>query len=205
MLGYGRRTLRGLLLAVLPSIWSAPGAWAQQPDRPLTLPKRDVAVIYRFEGSGTDGMHKMQVTYADAGERVRIDYFRWFEEKLPYLSLIFDHPADRLISVEAERQAYFERQIGNHDNPGVFMRTDMRLTRLGMGVVGNAPCTEWKVEVPGKDDKQGKACVTDDGIVLDLASTTPSVTSLIAAEVRYGPPPDGTFDPPAGFRRDEPP
>jgi hypothetical protein len=143
----------------------------------------------------------MQVTYTLAGERVRIEYFRWVEAKYPYLALIFDHPADRLISVQPERRAYIERPIGSNINPGILIPEDRIFTRLGTAVVAHAPCTEWKLEGRGDTVTQSTACVTDDGILLSLASVKPTVGSLTATDIHYGSPPDSTFDPPEKFRR----
>src|SRR5271166_2015594 len=93
-----RPILPGLWLALLPHLGWPSGAYAQQADRPRFIPTDDVAVIYQLDGiGGADGPRKMQITYAEGGERVRIDYFRWLEAKYPYLALIFDRPANRLI------------------------------------------------------------------------------------------------------------
>ena len=94
-------------------------AWGQQADHPLPLPKSEVAVIYRIDkGPTADGAHKLQLTYSDVGERVRVDYFRWVEAKVPYRTRIFDRPADRLITIYPERKTYTERAIGDAGNPG---------------------------------------------------------------------------------------
>jgi len=52
------------------------------------------------------------------------------------------------------------------------------------------------------DNMPYTACVTDDGIVLRLASKRPSVASLIAVDIHYGTPPDDLFSPPKGFPRE---
>ena len=44
-----RRTLPSLLLALIPGLCATSSVQAQQPDRPLALPKSDVAIIYQFE------------------------------------------------------------------------------------------------------------------------------------------------------------
>jgi hypothetical protein len=202
MLACRRQTLARLLaIASLPVLCSMPTAWAQQPDRPLLLPQSDVAVVYRFEKMPLDGPQKLLVTYSEAGQRVRIDYFHWMEAKVPYLALIFDRPANREITLIPEHRAYNERPVDNLDNPGEFLGPDLNLTRLGNAMVAQAPCTEWQVEAPGKKNDQDTACVTRDGIVLRLASKRPSAASMTAISIRYGSPPDGIFDPPPGFKR----
>jgi hypothetical protein len=180
-------------------------AWGQQADHPLPLPKSDVAVTYRLDKGPTDGPHKLQLTYSDAGERVRADYFRWIETKVPYLTRIFDRPADRLITIEPERKTYTERAIGDAGNPGTFFRENTVFTRLGSSVIANARCTEWGVQVPGKGEPGDTACVTDDGIALRIASASPAFATLTAITLGYGAPPEGFFDPPAGFRRETSP
>ena len=72
------------LIALVSLICPAMSAWAQQADRPLPLPKSEVAVIYQID-KATDAPRKLQLTYSDAGERVRVDYFRWVEAKDPLL------------------------------------------------------------------------------------------------------------------------
>jgi hypothetical protein len=205
MPGCGRRTLEGLLVAFVPMLGVAPSALGQPPDRPLQLPNSDVEVVYRFDKVPMNGPHKLKVTYTEAGQRVRVDLFRWIEAKYPYRSTIFDRPADRLITVEPERRAYSEATIGSTGNPGEFVKTDMHLKRQDTATVEHATCTEWRVDAPGKDNDQDTACVTDDGVVLRLASKRPSIASLTAIDIHYGAPPDGVFDLPAGFHKETPP
>ncbi|HME26245.1 MAG TPA: hypothetical protein VKI44_33780 [Acetobacteraceae bacterium] len=166
------------------------------------LPKSDVVVTYRFDNGPLNGPHKLQVSYSQAGERVRLDFFRWMEAKVPYKSVIFDRPGNRHIAVYPERKAYTEDPAGD-ENPGAVLRADVMFSRQGRDMVAHAPCTEWRIETPGKDFGD-TACVTDDGIVLRMASTKPSVASMIATTIHYGTPPDGIFIPPEGFRRESP-
>lgn len=200
-----RCILPGLLVALLPNLWFFPAVWAQRADSPLFLPTADVTVTYQVVGIAANGPRKMQIIYAKAGERVRIDYFRWIEAKYPYLAVIFDRPANRLISVQPERKAYIDREISGNNNPGMLLPPNMQFTRQGQSVVAHGPCTVWSIAVPNRPDDDGTACVTDDGIVLRLASTKPTVTSLTATAIHYGEPPDGTFDPPKGFKRETEP
>ena len=193
---------RGILqlVALAASPWLTTPTWAQQPDGPLLLPKNDVAVVYRFDRAGIDDYHKWQMTYADGGKRVRLDYFRWMEAKYPFLTTIYDRQADRFITIRPESKTYTERPIGNTDNPGQFLRPGMGMARGGTAVVAFAPCTDWKVQFQDTDE-QDTACVTDDGIVLRIVPSKSNVGSMTATAVHYGPPPDGVFDPPAKFKR----
>jgi hypothetical protein len=196
---------------ILPGLFMMPlmassGLCADQADRPLFLPTDDVAVIYRFDGVAPNLPRKLQITYTAKGARVRIDYFRFFEAKYPYFALIFDRPADRLISVHHESKSYYDRPIGANSNPGSLLSPDkMDFTRQGPSMVAHAPCTDWQIVVRDKQDGKGTACVTDDGVVLRLAATMPTVTTLTATTIHYGPPPDGIFAPPAGFKREPEP
>jgi hypothetical protein len=192
----------GCLVASLIILCPAVSVWGQQADHPLPLPKSEVAVTYRIDKGPTnaDAPRKLQLTYSDGGERVRMDYFRWVEAKAPYLMGIFDRPADRLITIYPERKAYTERAIGDAGNPGVFFRNNSTFTRLGDRVIANARCTEWGVQVP-KGESGDTACVTDDGIALRVAQVNPAFATLTAITIHYGSPPEGFFDPPAGFRR----
>jgi hypothetical protein len=196
-----RMPLGLLLVALLQGLWSTPSAWAQV-DRPLSLPKADVTVTYRFDKMPYGGPKKLRITYTKGGELVRVDAFRWIEAKYPTASTIFDRPGDRLIRVQPERRAYTESSVGGSPNPGALISTDILFSRQGTDTVAHAPCTEWKVEAPGKPNDQDTACVTDDGIVLRLASKRPSVASLIAIDIHYGTPPDDLFVPPKDFTRE---
>jgi hypothetical protein len=198
---HARRMPPGLLVALLQSLWSTPSAWAQV-DRPLSLPKTDVTVTYRFDKMPYGGPKKLRITYAKGGELVRVDYFRWIEAKYPSATTIFDRPGDRLIRVQTERRVYTESSVGSSPNPGALIGADISFSRQGTDTVAHSPCSEWKVEAPGKPNNQDTACVTDDGIVLRLASKRPSVASLIAIDIHYGAPPDDLFAPPKGFTRE---
>jgi hypothetical protein len=198
MSGRSRRTLLGVLAPL--TLCAAPGAGAQQPDQPLLLPTSDVVITYRSDNVPVNGPKKFKVTYAEASKRVRIDFFRWMEAKVPYESVIFDHRENRLITVYPEGKAFTEGPAGD-GNPGALLRADVTFSRRGKAVVAHAPCTEWLAQMPGTQDEQDTACVTDDGIVLRLVSSKPNVLSMTAIAIHYGTPPDGTFDLPAGFRR----
>jgi hypothetical protein len=202
-----RRTARvaGLLPVALMCLLSPAHVEAQSADRPVLLPTRDVAAIYQVSGSvPMDGAQKLQITYTKAGERTRVDYFRWIEAKYPYMAVIFDRPADRVTAIMAERRAYVERPVAKTENPAAFLRPGMRFTRQGTATVANIACTEWKVRPADKDEDAGAACVTDDGLMLRLTAAKASDASLTAIAVVYGSPPDGVFEPPAEFERRTP-
>lgn len=202
---YGHLMRVGRLVASMSVGCPATSAWGQVADHPLPLPTSEVAVIYRIDKGPADAPRKLQITYGDAGERVRVDYFRWIEAKVPYLTRIFDRPANRLIMIFPERKSYTEGALGDAGNPGTFFRENTIFTRLGNSVIANARCTEWRVEVPGRGEPGDAACVTDDGIALRIASASPAFVSLTAIAIHYGSPPQGFFDPPAGFHQETTP
>jgi hypothetical protein len=170
----------------------------------LPLPTRDVTVTYRLDGGGPEGAQKLQVTYAQTGERTRLDYFHWMEAKSPFLAVIFDRPGNRLIQVSFEQRAILERQIGDAANPGAFLKAEMHLTRQGPAKVADTACTVWQIRLPDRKDDADTACVTDDGIVLRLLSVDHSRASMTATAVGYAAPAKGLFEPPADFTRQTP-
>jgi len=195
-----RRILWGVLAAFSPVLCTAPGVGTQQADGPLRLPKSDVVVTYQLDNVPLYGPHKLQVTYILEGERVRLDFFHWMEAKVPFQSVIFDRTKNRRVTVYPEMKAFSENPAGD-DNPGILLRADAKVSRQGNAVVAHAPCTEWRIEAPA-NDAGDTACVTDDGILLRLvASNRSSIASMVATTIHYGAPPDGTFDPPTGFKR----
>lgn len=104
-----------------------------------------------------------------------------------------------------ERKAYTEHAIGDAGNPGTFFGENTIFRRLGNSVIANARCTEWEVQVPGNGEPGNTVCVTDDGIALRIPSASPAFASLTAITIHYGSPPEGFFDPPAGFHRETSP
>jgi hypothetical protein len=180
---------------------SPTAAWAQQADHPLLLPQSDVTVTYRFDRVGMNDYHKWLMTYADGGQRVRLDYFRWYEANSPFLTTIYDRPANRFITIHPESKSYAERPIGNTDNPGQLLKPDMSYTRLGAAVVAFTTCTDWKVQFRDTDEAD-TACVTDDGIMLRVVPSKPNIAAMAATNIHYGTPTEGTFDPPPKFKRE---
>ncbi len=171
------------------------------PSPPL-LPQRDVTVTYVFAGTAlpSGGTRKARITYADDGQRVRIDYYRWAEAKQPFQTIIDDRIAKRLISANLETRTYTERPPAADDRPGVFLTASMRFTRKGAATVVGLGCTEWAMVAENAKDN-GTACVTGDGVMLRLWATDPVQASITATEVHYGAAPAGSFAPPFGFER----
>ena len=94
----------GRLSTLAMSLTAAFAAVARAQDRPVLLPTRDVAIIYRLPGDSMgNSAQKMQATYADGSKKIRYDFFRFTEAKTPFASWIYDRVAERLIVVMPER------------------------------------------------------------------------------------------------------
>ena len=204
-----RRTACAVLMVAAAAMTAAaaaqtpvqPPAQASASDQPSRLPARDVAVIYRINGVGMEGAHKVQITYTSRGERSRVDYFRWMEAKYPFLGIIFNRPADQLVTVMPERRAYVVRNIGKLGNPAELLKNDLRFAREGEAKVAELDCTDWKYRLSNTNDDLGTACITDEGLLLRLTSAKSKDFSLTATVVSFGSPPDSIFQPPPDFTR----
>jgi hypothetical protein len=194
-------TLGILLLAVAVSV-----AAARAQDKPLFAPTRDVTVQYNLTGADQqNGAEKLQVAYADGGQRVRMDYFRYPEAKNPFGSLIYDGKARQVLMILPEEYTYIVRDAGKVANPSKLLDANMEFKRQGTDTVAGVNCTQWLITAYGKP---GSACVTDDGVVLRIARTEPKPGAMEAYAVAYGSQPDDVFSVPLDFKRlapDEPP
>jgi hypothetical protein len=178
---------------------------AQAQEHPHFLPSKDVVVTYRLSGGDMgNGAQKLRVTYADGGQRERIDYFRWVEANYPFSALVIDRAADKLLIINGEAKAYIETNIGKLMTPDMrFASPNMHYTRLAITAVADQPCTDWTIQpldikVPG-----GTVCVTDGGLILRVTQTGIATPGMVALSVAYGSPPDSAFAVPEGFTRKE--
>jgi hypothetical protein len=172
------------------------GSPARAADLPVLAPTKDVVVTYKLTGAARqNGAPKMQVTYASQG-RVRLDFFRYVEAKVPVASLIFDPPANVVTTVLLEKHGYLRRDVGTLVSPAAPLNDKMGFKRQGAATVAGLPCTDW--DVSNGTAAQGTACVTDDGVVLRMTRTKPDGV-MEALGVQYGAVPAGTFTPPADF------
>lgn len=180
---------------------------AHAQDHPQFIPNKDVAVVYRLAGGDMgNGAQKLQVTYADGGQRERIDYFRWVEAKYPFAALILDRATDKLIAINGEAKTYSESEIGKLVTPDIrFSSPDMQYTRLGIAAVAGQPCTDWTIHPIDNKVPGGTVCVTDDGLILRVTQSGIATPGMVALNVAYGTQPDSVFSPPDGFMRKAPP
>ena len=183
---------------VLGAICLSHVATARADESPPLAPQRDVVVTYHLEGViRPEGATKMQVTYADHG-RVRLDYYEVANSPTAFGSLLFDPPADRVITLVPDKLGYLERDVGKLLRPGMFLNASMHFIRQGSATIAGVQCTDWRVLNGTVED--GTACVTDDGVVLRATRDKPNKGSIEAMTVKYGPPPPGTFAPPPEFK-----
>jgi hypothetical protein len=180
---------------------------ARAQDRPLLLPTRDVAVIYRLPGDSTgNSAEKMQATFADSGNKIRYDFFRYTEAKYPFVSWICDRAPERVIVVMPESRQFEIRPYPTGATPGGFLSSDMGFKKQQLTAVAGQPCTNWAVTSSNAKANGAVACITEDGVLLRLSSPDPKdPPQLLAQNVHYATAPGQFFAPPPGFTRFTPP
>jgi hypothetical protein len=178
------------------AMWLSHGTMVRAAEHPVLAPTKDATVTYNLTGANqVDGAAILQITYADRG-RVRMDFFRFAGATSPLGSLIFDPPADRVITTLPERHGYLQRDVGKLFNPGIMLNDKMSFTRQGSATIAGLQCTDWGVSNGAAGG--ATACVTDDGLVLRTTRSKPE-GSMEALAVKYGPPPADIFTPPADY------
>jgi hypothetical protein len=171
-------------------------AYAQ--DKPALAPTRDVAVTYRVSGaSGHNAAPVIKLTYADHDQKVRMDLFSYEGAKTPFNSLIYDQPANRILTLIFNQNSYYQKPATGLVNPGLMLGATMQYKRLGTVTIAGHTCTDWQVS-DGTEDI-GTSCVTDDGVVLRGTRLKPQPSGLDAMAVNYGTPPDSVFQPDPGL------
>jgi hypothetical protein len=180
------------------AMWLLHGSMVRAADHPVLAPTRDVEVTYKLTGANqVNGATILHVTYADHG-RVRMDFFHYFGGTSPFGSLIFDPPANRVITLLPEQQGYLQRDVGKLFNPGIMLSDKMTFTLQGEATIAGVQCTDWGVSNGAAGE--GTACVTEDGVVVRATRSKPVEGSMEALAVKYGPPPSGIFTPPANYK-----
>jgi hypothetical protein len=172
-----------------------PGLQARAEERPALAPTRDVTVTYQLTGiSKQPGATSMRVAYANNDQRIRLDFFAFATATSPFSSVIFDAPANQVITLVYEQQKYYILPATGRANPGLLLSDKMSYVRQGDETVAGLPCTDWRIS--NGPTIAGSACVTADGVVLRAVRTQPNPGTMDASAVTYGTPPEGTFKPP---------
>jgi hypothetical protein len=193
------------ILAV--SLTASFATMARAQDHPVLLPTRDVAIIYRLPGDDTgNSAQKMQATFAEHSDKIRYDFFRFTEAKVPFASWIYDRAAERLIVLMPESRQYETQPYPTDPTPGGFLSSDMGFKKQQLTAVAGQPCTDWAVTSSNPKVNGAVACITDDGVLLRLTSPDPKdPPQLLAQNVHYAAAPSQFFVPPPGYMRSKPP
>jgi hypothetical protein len=187
------------------TVWlaAAIAAPASAEDRPQLLPTRDVAIIYSLPGGDMGGSaQKLQASYADSGRRIRLDFFRFSEAKVPFVTWIYDANRDRLTKVLPEQREYTVQDSPGRPAPGEFLTSEMHFEKQRTAAVAGQPCTNWSIKSSDPVANGTVACITDEGVLLRMAVPDQSVPPvMVARAVQYGTLAEGLFSPPPGFMR----
>lgn len=180
---------------VFVALWlSATPAAADQ--RPLTIPTRDVDVVYetaRADRAGHEQVLSQRMRWDAALGRLRVD------PPAAGLYMVLDYRSHRVLAVrEASRSVLEMNAAGATATPGVAKGGS--LTVVGHATIVGLPCREWSTR-----DSSGLpaiVCLTADGVL--LRATSGDHILLQATSVRYGPMDAALFDAPPGYRRINP-
>lgn len=162
---------------------------------PLTLPSRDVSVLYRAEGSARDAVP------GGLPGTVRV---LWSAERQALLlepqgrpqSLLVDLVRPSVMLVDAGVHSAMSLPVRPKDLDPVKLR-DAHLRPVGHATVGGLACTEYEVR---SKRGHGTLCLTDDGVALRGAGEVNGRPgSFTALEVDYGALPAAMFEVPAGY------
>lgn len=178
-------------------------ASAHAQNHPVLLPSRDVAIIYRLPGGDMgNGAQKLQAAYADGGQRIRLDFFRYTESKYPFETWIYDGIGNRFTKIYPERREYTVAEAPTESIPGDFINSEMQFTKQGIAAVAKQPCTNWAIKSSDPVANGTLACVTDDGVLLRMAAPDPKTPPVMVAQlVQFGSLASALFAAPPGFMR----
>ena len=180
-----------LLLLAVPAL-----AWAQ--DRPLTVPTRDVDVVYRA-GAGPQTIEQRS-RFQAADQKLRLD------TPSPGLYMIVDQRAHTMAMVSDADRGVVDMALPGAAIPGMTAAgqaftgqafTPQAFTRRGTDSVAGLGCTEWETL-----DSQGQptlACFTPDGVL--LRARRGAQVLVVATRVTYGQLDSTVFTVPAAYNR----
>ncbi|MGH7152698.1 MAG: hypothetical protein ACREF3_02125 [Acetobacteraceae bacterium] len=170
-------------------------------DLPLLHPDRDVAVVYRAEGSSRDGRAPQSGTirmyWGDNGNELRVEL-----DGQPVVALI-DFKRQRMAMLFKPAKVLVETKLDPRLVPGFVLPSDANVTRAGTDTVAGVGCTVW--DLSGRQGK-GSACITQDGVVLRAKgeATEEGSGRLEAVSVTYATQPASLFAAPPDFKRMDP-
>ena len=163
-------------------------------DRPLLMPERDVAVVYRVVG-GPPSAPEMRIAWLAGEGRQRI------EVPGGGRATVVDHKdlgASFIVADEQRVVIPLPGRVGASMGLPGGAGPAGRFTRAGAAAYAGLPCTVWRYE----DEKQaGEACITADGVMLRGVGTQDGRTGGVeATRVAYGPQDPARFRRPEGYR-----
>ncbi|MCC6717952.1 MAG: DUF4412 domain-containing protein [Acetobacteraceae bacterium] len=189
-----RGVLGGLALGVALGCFQSAAAQ----DRPAILPTRDVAITYRASGpvQGRQQQQDLRVAFTAGGKLMRVEGIGGGgREAGAYV--IVDHTTQRMTMVMAQDRRFMEMPANNAFSRGFLLSATMKFVRRGSETVAGLKCTVWDIT---SADGNGKACLTEDGVML-RGSGIDGKGAILATAVSYAPQPAALFKPPAGFTR----
>ena len=164
---------------------------------PITLPSRDVSVVYRVAGAARDAVPggipgHVRLAWNAQRERLRV------EPEGRTQSLLVDLEAPRVELVDSGLRSAMALPVRPKDLDPLTLR-EAHLTRRGQAIVAGRPCTEYAV---ASRRGHGTLCLTEDGVALrgqgDVDGRDGSFT---AVSVTYAPLPSSLFEVPPGYMR----
>jgi hypothetical protein len=167
---------------------------AQAPPERQLVPNRDVIVTYHLSGPEFElGPTNLRIAYADNNQRVRLDFFALSQIETSYGSIIFDGPANKVLSLFPAQHFYYTVPAAGRANPGILLTEKMNYVFKNTATYLGMSCTEW--EVTNGPEFAGTVCLTSDGVALHMNRTVPKVGEMEAVEVVYQTPAEDTFKP----------
>ncbi|WP_408891554.1 hypothetical protein [Novacetimonas pomaceti] len=195
--------VRRMALAVLVASGAGCGmAWAQDTSPPAVhpplTPTRDVQVDYDVQPDGVPEPKKVRTWFAYNGGLMRIDSPQGMGETIL-------NRMNRQVTIIINPQKIYSQLDARYGIRNPFLLDlSMSFSRKGTSSVAGVSCTEWDVRT---DQGTAVACVTDDGVILrEIGVDGDGLKGrLEATHVSYEPIADSMFQPPADYRRVDPP
>jgi len=184
--------MKGVVVVAAATLFAATAAAAGE--RPAVRPSHDVAVSYRIEAAGPGGApvsSEVRMYWTGQGTHLRLEM-----AGQPGYALI-DFTANRMTFVIGAKQAFVELPFDPRAAPGLNIPADVTMTPAGNDSVAGQPCVVWDMRGP---QNSGRACITQDGLVLQVHGGGDGQPALEATSVAYGPQPPSLFTIPAGFK-----
>ncbi|MCE2575082.1 DUF4412 domain-containing protein [Komagataeibacter sp. FNDCR2] len=195
--GRGPLGMMAALLAVASGCGAAMAQDASTIHPPLT-PTRDVQVDYNVQPDGVPEPKAVRTWFAYNGGLMRIDSPQGMGETIL-------NRMSRQVTIIINTQKVYSQLDARYGIRNPFLLDlSMTFARKGSATVAGVACTQWDVTT---DQGGATACVTEDGVVLQEIGVDGDGLRgrLEATKVVYGPIPDSMFQPPAGYRRIDPP